>query len=326
MPIRLTDLIARVPAEVEEKVRRVRDQTRAVLQEALRAECRLVMRTTQEAEEKKLGAQVPVEVAPGYPAILAGVSFPDDFEIIMLLSPYRASLERAHKGAKQLLRLREELSHRENPERWIQASEAELHSTSDWAAYLLAFLEKHDPLKTLLAVRDDFLGVYEYDIRAIHADEYTANRATIYLYWGVIGLVAEWMGCAVEDLAIVVLTHELAHAYTQLGADIEGRRWFAPQFAKTEKELKEGLAQYYTDRVLRRVERRYPGALSVFIAMLPGQPAAYRTHEPWIQDLSPEAVRRAMLEVRRWREGKVADFDRRLAAAQAELHPRRTQN
>ena len=40
----------------------------------------------------------------------------------------------------------------------------------------------------------------------------------------VIGLVSEWLGCAVEDLAIVVLTHELAHAYTQLGADIEGHR------------------------------------------------------------------------------------------------------
>jgi len=119
----------------------------------------------------------------------------------------------------------------------------------------------------------------------------------------------------------VVLTHELAHAYTQLGADIEGRRWFAPQFAKVEKELKEGLAQYYTDRVLRRVERRYPGALKVFLRMLPGQPPAYRTHEPWVHEFSPEAVRRAIIEVRRWKEGGVEDFNRRLTAAQDELHP-----
>ena len=51
----------------------------------------------------------------------------------------------------------------------------------------------------------------------------------------------------------MVLTHELAHAYTQLGADIDGRRWAAASFAKAETELKEGLAQYYTERVLRRV-------------------------------------------------------------------------
>lgn len=92
---------------------------------------------------------------------------------------------------------------------------------------LLKLLEKHDPLKTVLAVRDDFLGVYvyEYNRHDPFADEHTVNRASIRIYWGVVGLVAEWMGCAVEDLAIVVLAHELAHAYTQLGADIEGRRW-----------------------------------------------------------------------------------------------------
>ena len=82
MPILLTDLIARVPAEVETKVRRVRDQNRTVVQEALRSECCLVMRTPQEAEGKRLGAQVRVEVSPGYPAILNDVTFPDHFELI----------------------------------------------------------------------------------------------------------------------------------------------------------------------------------------------------------------------------------------------------
>jgi hypothetical protein len=48
MVIKLTDFISRVPKEVEAKVRRVRDQTRAVLQEALRTECRLMMRTPED--------------------------------------------------------------------------------------------------------------------------------------------------------------------------------------------------------------------------------------------------------------------------------------
>jgi len=143
------------------------------------------------------------------------------------------------------------------------------------------------------------------------------------MYWGVIGLVSEWMGCTVEDLTIVMLAHELAHAYTQLGADIAGQRWSSSDFAAAESELKEGLAQYYTDRVLRRLERRYGGALKAYEDMLPGQPEAYRTHESWVSDYSPEAVRRAMLEVRRWREGTLNDFNRRLATAQKELHPNR---
>ncbi|MGO8917200.1 MAG: hypothetical protein ACLQJR_14940 [Stellaceae bacterium] len=136
-----------------------------------------------------------------------------------------------------------------------------------------------------------------------------------------IGLVSEWLGCAVEDLAIVVLAHELAHAYTQLGADIDGRRWAAVSFAKAETGLKEGLAQYYTDRVLRRLERRYGGALKVFLDLVPRQPEAYQVHQKWGRQSSPEAVRRAMLEVRRWNEGKLADFNRRLDAAQKELAP-----
>jgi hypothetical protein len=154
------------------------------------------------------------------------------------------------------------------------------------------------------------------------SDEQTVNRASIRLYWGVIGLVSEWLGCSVEDLAVVVLTHELAHAYTQLGADIAGWRWPAPLFEKAEPGLKEGLAQYYTDRVLRRLGGRYSGALRAYEMMLPKQPDIYRTHESWVEEFSPEAVRRAMLEVRRWKEGKLADFNRRLKAADEELAPR----
>lgn len=322
MPIKLTELIARVPAAVEAKVRRVRDQANPALREALRAECRLVFRTPEESEQSRAGAQVPVEVVPGYPVVLEQVAFPDDYERIMLLGRNRGLLEQARDGAPGLSRLREALLRLPEPGRWVSASGSDLESVANWAAALLKVLDQHDPLKTVLAVSEDFLGIYEYDARSLFADEHAVNRATIRLYWGVIGLVSEWLGCDVEDLAVVVLTHELAHAYTQLGADIEGRRWAATSFAAAETALKEGLAQYYTDRVLRRLERRYSGALKVFLALLPGQPAAYRSHEPWVRDSLPEAVRRAMLEVRRWKEGYLADFNRRLAMAQKELGPK----
>jgi len=322
MPIKLTDLIARVPAAVEAKVRRLRDQASPGLREALRAECRLVFRTPVESEQGRAGAQVPVEVVPGYPLVLEQMTFPDDLERIMLLGRYRGLLEQAHDGASGLLRLRDELLQRPEPGKWVSTSGSDLQSVANWAAILLKVLDQHDPLKTVLSVSEDFLGVYEYDAETLFADAQAVNRATIRLYWGVIGLVSEWLGCGVEDLAVVVLTHELAHAYTQLGADIEGLRWAATSFAAAETALKEGLAQYYTDRVLHRLERRYGGSLKIFKALLPGQPAAYRAHEPWVRDSSPEAVRRAMLEVRRWKETKLTDFNRRLAMAQEELGPK----
>jgi hypothetical protein len=97
----------------------------------------------------------------------------------------------------------------------------------------------------------------------------------------------------------------------------------APAFAAAETALKEGLAQYYTERVLRRLERRYARAPTTFLALLPNQPPAYRAHEPWVQNCSPEAVRRAMLEIRRWNEGTMAHLNQRLEAAQKELNPTR---
>jgi hypothetical protein len=243
MTIKLRDLIDRIPADVEEKVRRVRDQVQPAVREALRAECRLIFRTPEESAQNRQGAQVPVEVAPGYPAVLKNVQFPDDLQRVMLLGRFRTSLEGARRSAPELLTLRDALSRLPDPEKWTSAAVSELRSVEAWAAELLKELEQNDPLKKVLAVHEDFLGVYEYEAGAQFVHEFAINRATIRLYWGVIGLISAWLGCTVEDLTIVVLTHELAHAYTQLGADIDGRRWAAASFMKAETGLKEGLAQ-----------------------------------------------------------------------------------
>ena len=323
MAIKLTDLIAHIPREVETKVQRIRDQSRPAVQDALRAECRLMMRTPEETEQKRSGAQVPVEVVPGYPLALEKIEFPADISRILLLGRYRTPLEQARDCVPGLLRLRDELLGMPDANKWASVSASDLQSVAHWVTALLTVLNKHDPLKKVLLVSKDFLGVYEYDAKDLLEDQQAVNRAAIRLYWGVIGLVSQWLGCAEEDLAVVVLTHELAHAYTQLGADIEGHRWPAPAFARAETALKEGVAQYYTDRVLHRLERRYAGALKIFLQMLPSQPAAYRAHEPWIDKSSPEAVRRAMLEVRRRGEGRLEDFNRRLGVAQEDLGPQR---
>lgn len=288
----------------------------------LRAECRLAFRTAEEAERSWPGAQVPVDVSPGHPAVLKDIVFPDDFERIMLLGRYRLQLQQTRDGTTALLQLRDELLRLPEPGAWVTTSVSDLQSVANWAAALLKVLDEQDPIKKVLSVHEDVLGVYQYDVKGLFLDERAVNRASIRLYWGVIGLVSGWMARGVEDLTIVVLAHELAHAYTQLGADIEGRRWAAPSFARAETALKEGLAQYYTDRVLHRLERRFGGAHQVFLDMLPSQPPAYRTHVPWLTTASPEAVRRAMLEVRRWNEGKLTDFNERLVEAQKALSPK----
>ena len=86
--------------DVEARVCRTR---RRPIQDALRAECRLALRTREEAQDNNRGTQIPVEVSPGHPAVLKELEFPDDFERILLLGRFRSLLEQAQTGASGLV-------------------------------------------------------------------------------------------------------------------------------------------------------------------------------------------------------------------------------
>ncbi len=322
MIIPISELIKRVPPETEAQVKRVRDRYRAAIQEALRVETRLQLRVTNDDDPAGAHVSVPIEVSPGYPVIMEGMEFDQDLDLMLLLVRFREVLGQAEGNLPVLDQLRSRLTERPDWTSWVTVDQTDITRVHAWVRMLLERLTKNDPMGKLLAIRDDWLGVYEsWEDGVLDDDDRRPNRARIQLFWGVIGLASQWMPCSVEDLTIKVMTHELAHAYTQLGADIGGRRWLVSAFHQSERELKEGLAQYYTERVLKRLRGRFDGALNVYFRMMPGQPAAYRTHIPWTKGFSPEAARRAMLEVRRWREKTAIDFERRLETAQKELEP-----
>lgn len=338
MPVKLKDLISKVPENTATKVRATRDRARPAIQEALRAECRLVLRMPSETDSHRPAIQVPVSVSAGYPTSLEKIEFQDEASFLIFLSRYRPFFEQVNDGASELIDLRKKLTKWENISQKYRLSAAEfdklrIDRVLHWTTYVLEHIGEFDPLKKVLSVHEDILGVYrchaEKDSYQHHEsstlfsldDDYSGNRADIQLYWAVIGLVSEWIGCSVENLTIVVLTHELAHAYTQLGADIEGRRWPLSSFRYADIDLKEGLAQYYTQRVLERLTSKYNGALEAFKKMLPKQSKPYNVHKQWIEDdFRPEEVRRAMLEIRRWNEGTIVDFQRRLKAAKKDLN------
>ena len=76
------------------------------------------------------------------------------------------------------------------------------------------------------------------------------------------------------------------------------------------RALKEGLAQYYTARVCRRLAAHAPGCAAAYETLLPHQPEAYRVQRAWLEDFTPEEVRYAMIAVcgerraRRWRSSR----------------------
>ena len=93
-----------------------------------------------------------------------------------------------------------------------------------------------------------------------------------------IGLIAQILGLDTEDLTVIVLAHELAHAYTHRAQDIDGKAWDTTGFAKSGHDLKEGLAQYYTAQVCDRLAASAPNVKIAYETLLRFQPPAYHTH------------------------------------------------
>ena len=316
--IYLSELLKRLDIGIEERVLQTKARFLVKLQNALRVECRLTINSKVNLELAFPAARVPIKVLPGLPEALESFSFPDDIEHILLIGANRSHLEKIVHSSVDLLELRQQLE----PfpiEQDVTADEIE--SISAWAKNLLGLIDNSAPIKKILSVNKDILGVYRYWPYHNMHDDRIPNKAIIEIYWGIIGFVAKCLGCSVEDMTCVVLAHELAHAYTQLGADIDGRRWNSSDFSETEPALQEGLAQYYTERVLKRLKTDIPGAYDAYTELLEHQPKNYHTHVSWVINFSPETVRRAMIETRRKREKTVEQFELRLKKAERGLRP-----
>ena len=325
----ITTLLELVPDDVQDVVRKTRDRIRTILQDALRSECRLVMRTPEESDKKLSGARVPVEVVPGYPVELEIEKITSPPQYFPFLTRYRSALRKVEEGILKLDWLVEEMPQDLKQHTMKPTTVQGMRDTWEFCRECLKRLDLNDPIIEILKVESDVLGVYvivshpstghypptrEEPLRG----ERAPNAARIQLFWAVIGLVASSRGWSVEDLTIVVLTHELAHTYTQLGADIDGRRWPPTGFLESDVALKEGLAQYYTNRVLKRLPEPLKGASLVFEQLLTFQPAPYHAHEPW-EKCNPEAIRSAMLQVRRRGKCSLEMFETCLSDAQGQL-------
>src|SRR5208283_4783011 len=138
----------------------------------------------------------------------------------------------------------------------LQPLTEKLISTADWATRgreyahrlegtvrlgkeLADLAAKAELLRNITKIEEDVLGVYKANANVF------PDRGHIELYWQVIGVVARLLGVDTEALAVVVMAHELAHAYTHVGLDSNRNRW-EKGFWGCNRGITEGLAQYYT--------------------------------------------------------------------------------
>ncbi len=134
----------------------------------------------------------------------------------------------------------------------------------------------------------DILGVFSY------------TEHMIKLYAQVIAYHSILHSVEAEDLAFVVLAHELAHAYTMAGYDINGYRGqILDQPGQRHKYVVEGLAQYYTEAVCHQLAGKHAQFKAAFEALLSNQRDPYTWHKQWFGGKqSHERIRPLLLSYR----------------------------
>lgn len=250
-------------------------------------------------------SSVPVVVTDGLPRPFAEMARPFDYIAPALVR--LPLLEAASNGVSfvvdfrhltdDILRMRGEQSFTEIPRRAFT-------DVREYFRALLEEIERTGVLTRLLSIREDVLGAYFY------------RQSRIRLYWMPIGIIALARGLSVEALTVVVLAHELAHAYTHLGRDINQRQWDTSAFADADDRIVEGLAQHYTKVVCDRLSVSLPDAIRAFEKLLEHQAEPYTVFQSWVQDNkrehAGEIMRAALLAVRYSSEKDHDKFKQRL--------------
>lgn len=311
----LDQLLSMIPSDTEELVRRTRDRFNPNIREAVRQETGLRFRPRSRAGDlaPAEAINVPVRLVAGLPVSLKKRDIEEKWRTAALLAPWRRTLEQLRDSstttADRVLVLMRDMESAEAQKR--------LKGCAELAEWLLQKVQGFDLAKWILEIKEDVLGVYRCDLSGKSPED--KLECHIELYWGVIGLVAQILGVSPEALTIVVLAHELGHAYTHRASDHDGRTWESVAFGKSELALIEGLAQYYAARTCERLIVSAPAAKGAYEELLKHQPEAYTKHIPWLKRHRPEEVRFALLVARREGETKLDRFETVLKDARWQL-------
>jgi len=272
-----------IPHDAEERVSRSFKQWNQVVREQIRGATGLKLTDGDGTRS------VPVKVVDGFPVKLAELidSYADP--VLWRLIIGQPKLGALVEGAQFLLDAWPQLEGWPKLQTKWRNMERALSRSSEMAQMLqnLAIAEK--VRKEIRKITEDLLGAYFiYE-----------NR--VELYWIPIAMVAAMTDVRIEDMTLVILIHELAHGYTHIGSDIDGRQWETNGFASSDLEVVEGLAQFYTHMIVDSLANRTPGPKQAYQRLLDLQSGPYRVHQKWLEqnpDRIGEIIRLTMVSAR----------------------------
>lgn len=286
-----------VAKPLEEIVERVVSEFNVPVRDALRAETGLKL-SFQGRQQS-----VRIRVVPGLPGPLDALARAQQDASIWAIYLHRALLETTRDGLGLLLSQwglllpppqRSLPGYEEVPDTSAKDS---VERSKELLEEILDRAKSVELEGKLKGLNEDVLGAYFF------------HRGEIQLYWMAIGLYAGILGRPVRELATITLIHELAHAYSHLGFDIDMGEWKTPEFANADLEIVEGLAQFYTEAVMDRVGLRSGSLTKTFNTLLAMQSKPYNVHRDWAKDARArgEIVRLGMLAARRH---GIKDYDK----------------
>ena len=239
---------------------------------------------------------IPVRIKDGLPPPLWDIlpKLPSNVttvpnHIFWKLYKKRSELEKAVTSLRFVLdnykEIKDSIETNDTPEKYIE-------QTSIFISELLINHIRNygnDIIEGFKKINHDVLGAYFFRIPEIN------------IYWMALGIISSGRNIDLEGLTVVVLTHELAHAYSHRGYDIDGNLWGTEAFAESDLKIVEGLAQQYT-RVIceNKLLERYPQAKAAYEKLLKIQEGPYTVHMDWMKNdyRSGEIIRYTMINAR----------------------------
>jgi hypothetical protein len=286
---RWAHLVRAAMPKAREEIEQAFRQWNGIVRDQLRNEMGLRLSVGGETQS------VPVRIVDGLPRPLAAAlsEFPD-WEWLML---HRPDVEATVRGAQLLARHHDEAKYIIG-DAASMAPESSLIEVASSAEHLLERFDKLNAIKRIVDCQEDVLGGYHFRVPEVR------------LYWVPISIVSRLLGIPVDALTLVVLAHELAHAYSHLGRDIDGEAWNTNTFANADMAIVEGIAQFYAQVICESLRMRFPAARHAFETLLAKQSGAYTAYRDWldITERSGEIMRVAMIECRSRNTTSTTDF------------------
>lgn len=213
--------------------------------------------------------KAPIKIVDGFPPPLARY-FEDimsDADILLRHQDFaraKTTLDFAETNFERLLQ------YSRNNTSYVTLQE--LKDVSGFLDGLVICADRFNLIDRILRIDEDCLGAYFY------------RRPEIHIYWLPIAILAQSSPLAdIESLTFIILAHELAHAYTHQGKDIDGNDWNTEHFAHCDTIIVEGIAQYYTLQLCKRMRSQSSRFEKTFNWMLEKQSEPYTRFGKWIE-------------------------------------------